>query len=59
MVAAIFLLIMFVPCWLGIRLGGSPETFAGLAGLTAYAYLGDMAPTREEVRQPVELNVGG
>ncbi len=27
-------------------------------GLVAYAYLGDLAPERVEVKQPVELNVG-
>ncbi|MCB2115482.1 MAG: hypothetical protein KDE00_04090 [Rhodobacteraceae bacterium] len=29
----------------------------GFAGLSGYAYLGDMAPERAEVRIPVELNV--
>ncbi|PKP73117.1 MAG: hypothetical protein CVT84_15140 [Alphaproteobacteria bacterium HGW-Alphaproteobacteria-6] len=27
-------------------------------GLVGYAYLGDLAPRRGDVRQPVELNVG-
>lgn len=29
----------------------------GFAGLAGYAYLGDMAPERGEVRTPVELDV--
>lgn len=29
----------------------------GLAGLSGYAYLGDLSPSQEEVRQPVILNV--
>lgn len=29
----------------------------GFAGLSGYAYLGDMAPERGEVRTPVDLNV--
>jgi len=28
---------------------------AGLIGLTAYAYFGDMAPNRNEVRTPLQL----
>jgi len=28
----------------------------GFAGLTAYAYLGDLAPVQSEVKQPVVLN---
>ena len=28
----------------------------GFIGLTAYAYLGDMAPVQSEVKQPVVLN---
>lgn len=28
-------------------------------GLTGYAYLGDMAPRQQEIRQPVSLNTGG
>lgn len=30
----------------------------GLAALSAYAYLGDLAPTPVETRQPVTLNGG-
>lgn len=29
----------------------------GFAGLTGYAYLGDMTPDRVEKSEPVELNV--
>ena len=29
---------------------------AGLIGLAGYAYFGDMAPTRQEVRTPLQLN---
>lgn len=29
----------------------------GLAGLSGYAYLGDMSPERSEVRTPVHLDV--
>lgn len=29
----------------------------GFVGLAGYAYLGDMAPERSEVRTPVELDV--
>lgn len=29
---------------------------AGLIGLAGYAYFGDMAPTRQEVRSPLQLN---
>lgn len=29
----------------------------GLAGLSGYAYLGDMSPERSEVRTPVQLDV--
>lgn len=28
----------------------------GFAGLTGYAYLADMTPAQEEIRQPVTLN---
>lgn len=28
----------------------------GLAGLSGYAYLGNLSPTQNEVRQPVVLN---
>ena len=28
----------------------------GLAGLSGYAYLGDLSPPQNEVRQPVMLN---
>jgi hypothetical protein len=28
----------------------------GFFGLTAYAYLGDLAPVQSEVKQPVVLN---
>ncbi|SDE26888.1 hypothetical protein SAMN05421538_105109 [Paracoccus isoporae] len=27
-------------------------------GLTGYAYLGDMAPRQQEIRQPVDLGIG-
>ena len=29
---------------------------AGLIGLAGYAYFGGMAPTRQEVRSPLQLN---
>ena len=29
---------------------------AGLIGLAGYAYFGDMAPTRQEVRTPLQLD---
>ena len=29
---------------------------AGVIGLAAYAYFGDMAPTRQEVRSPLALD---
>ncbi|WP_197054851.1 hypothetical protein [Paracoccus sp. PAMC 22219] len=29
---------------------------AGLIGLAGYAYFGDMAPTRQEVRSPLQLD---
>ncbi|MCB2135110.1 MAG: hypothetical protein KDE08_04070 [Rhodobacteraceae bacterium] len=32
--------------------------FMGFVGLTGYAYLGDMAPERRDISEPVELNVG-
>lgn len=28
----------------------------GLAGLSGYAYLGDLSPAQTEIRQPVVLN---
>ncbi|HPE25306.1 hypothetical protein [Albidovulum sp.] len=31
----------------------------GFAGLVGYAYLGDMSPARQDISQPVSLNVGG
>lgn len=31
---------------------------AGLLGLSAYAYLGDIAPEQTEVSKPVVLNAG-
>lgn len=31
----------------------------GFVGIAGYAYLGDMSPARTEIREPVELNVGG
>lgn len=31
---------------------------AGFVALAGFAYLGDMAPQRTDVSQPVELNVG-
>ncbi|MCT8328866.1 hypothetical protein [Albidovulum sediminis] len=34
-------------------------TVLGFAGLVGYAYLGDMSPARQDIREPVELNVGG
>lgn len=30
----------------------------GFAGLTGYAYFGDMAPAVQEIRQPVALDAG-
>ena len=30
----------------------------GFAGLTGYAYLGDLTPQPQEIRQPVTLNGG-
>ncbi len=30
----------------------------GFAGLSGYAYLGDLTPPSQEVRQPVTLNGG-
>ena len=30
----------------------------GFAGLTGYAYLGDLTPQAQEIRQPVTLNGG-
>ncbi|GAB4387276.1 hypothetical protein [Albidovulum sp.] len=32
-------------------------SLVGLAGLSGYAYLGDMTPDRDEIRIPVELDV--
>ena len=31
----------------------------GFLGLVGFAYLGDLAPDQTEVRQPVQLDVGG
>ncbi|WP_265331842.1 hypothetical protein [Tabrizicola oligotrophica] len=30
----------------------------GFAGLAGYAYLGDLSPTPQEIRQPVTLDAG-